>query len=78
MGVGIRQSKRNAYISILASSCCCNYIYCHKGSFFHPRGKPMALVSMDGLADNNASILSFISLFGEMMFRKYLMMQRSK
>ena len=50
----------------------------HNGSFSQPWGNPMAFISIDGYADNRASIFAFMSLFGEMMFKKYLMMQRLK
>ena len=53
-------------------------LYCHNGSFSHPRGNPMAFMSMEGKALSRASIFVLISLFGEMTLRKYLMMQRLK
>lgn len=54
------------------------HFYSHSGSPSHPCGIPIAAVSISGKSESRASILLFISLFGEMVFRKYLMMQRSK
>ena len=50
----------------------------HRGSFSHPLGTPMAAMSMEGEALNNALTLVRMSLLGEMTFRKYLMMHRLK
>ena len=52
--------------------------YCHKGSFSQPKGKPSALRSISGKSTKSQRSLASISLLGEMMLRKYLMMQRSK
>ena len=52
--------------------------YCHNGSFSQPTGKPRAALSISGNVAKSLFILSSISLFGDMMSRKYLMMHRSK
>lgn len=52
--------------------------YRHKGSFSQPTGKPIAIMSMDGYSAKSVSIFAFISLLGDMMSRKYLIMQRLK
>ena len=49
--------------------------YCHNGSFFQPEGKPRATISTSGNVAKSLFILSSISLLGDMMSRKYLMMQ---
>ena len=70
-------SRANALQLQEAKALVKDLLYCHIGSFSHPRGKPMAFMSMEGLALSRASIFVLISLFGEMTLRKYLMMQRS-
>ena len=52
--------------------------YCHNGSFPQPEGKPRAALSTSGNVAKSLFILSSISLFGDMMSRKYLMMHISK
>lgn len=52
--------------------------YCHRGSFSQPEGKPRAALSISGNVAKSLFILSSISLFGDMMSRKYLMMHISK
>ena len=49
--------------------------YCHNGSFSQPEGKPRAALSISGNVVKSLFILSSISLLGDMMSRKYLMMQ---
>ena len=49
--------------------------YCHNGSFSQPEGKPRAALSTSGNVAKSLFVLSSISLFGDMMSRKYLMMQ---
>ena len=53
-------------------------IYLHRGSVSHPFGKPKAFLSISGKRINSACSLSSISLFGDIMPRKYLIMQRVK
>ena len=48
--------------------------YCHRGSFSQPTGNPRAARSISGNLLNKLCILSSMSLLGEMMSRKYLMM----
>ena len=52
--------------------------YCHNGSFSQPEGKPRAALSISGNVAKSLFILSSISLFGDIMSRKYLMMHISK
>ena len=52
--------------------------YCHSGSFSQPEGKPRAALSISGNVAKRLFILSSISLFGEIISRKYLMMHISK
>lgn len=52
--------------------------YCHSGSFSQPEGKPRAALSISGNVAKSLFILSGISLFGDIMSRKYLMMHISK
>ena len=52
--------------------------YCHNGSFSQPEGKPRAALSTSGNVAKSLFILSSISLFGDIMSRKYLMMHISK
>ena len=52
--------------------------YCHNGSFSQPTGKPSVDLSISGNAVKRLFILSSISLLGDMMSRKYLMMHISK
>ena len=52
--------------------------YCHSGSFSQPTGKPRAALSISGNAEKSLFSLSSISLLGDMMSRKYLMMHMSK
>ena len=52
--------------------------YCHSGSFSQPEGKPRAALSISENVAKSLFILSSISLFGDMMSRKYLMMHISK
>ena len=52
--------------------------YCHNGSFSQPEGKPSAALSTSGNVAKSLLILSSISLFGDIMSRKYLMMHISK
>ena len=52
--------------------------YCHRGSFSQPEGKPRAALSISGNVAKSLFILSSISLLGDMMSRKYLMMHISK
>jgi site-specific recombinase XerD len=52
--------------------------YCHRGSFSQPEGKPRAAIPTSGNVAKSLFILSSISLFGDMMSRKYLMMHISK
>ena len=52
--------------------------YCHIGSFSQPEGKPRAALSISGNVAKSLFILSSISLFGDMMSRKYFMMHISK
>ncbi len=49
--------------------------YLHNGSVSHPCGKPRAFKSISGNRMNNHVSLDCISLLGDMMSRKYLMMQ---
>ena len=49
--------------------------YCHSGSFSQPEGKTSAALSISGNVAKSLFILSSISLLGDMMSRKYLMMQ---
>ena len=53
-------------------------LYCHNGSFSHPTGKLRALLSISGNVAKRLFIFSSVSLPGDMMSMKYLMMQRSK
>ena len=55
-----------------------NAFYCHSGSFSQPEGKPRAALSISGNVAKSLFTLSSISLFGDMMSRKYLMMHMSK
>lgn len=50
-------------------------VYCHIGSLSQPTGKPRALLSISGKQANNLFNFSHISLFGDMVSRKYLIMQ---
>lgn len=52
--------------------------YCNSGSFSQPEGKPRAALSISGNVAKSLFILSGISLFGDIMSRKYLMMHISK
>ncbi len=52
--------------------------YCHSGSFSQPEGKPRAALSISGNVAKSLFILSSISLFGDIMSRKYLIMHISK
>ena len=54
----------------------CDYL--QSGSISHPSGNPMTRRSISGKSTKSQRSLASISLSGEIMFRKYLMIQMLK
>ena len=57
---------------------CPLFFYCHNGSLSQPWGNPIATTSISGKFTRSASIFAFISFWGDILSKKYLMMQRLK